>query len=159
MNLLLFLLYVLTLFVYFLPRGALRTPSHATPLHTGEGSGSCRSMRLTATGGGYPVKGIIRLATLENLMFVFNLVSYFYLLFILLAPTPSWKLWFLFVFGLSLPRGEGNFTVYFGVVGLANYLKLFTTMASYGKSVTLPLSVGRGRSCSRRMRRTNAGEG
>ena len=47
---------------------------------------------LTATGGGFPVKGIIRLATLENLMFVFNLVSYFYLLFILLAPTPSWKL-------------------------------------------------------------------
>ena len=71
---------------------------------------------LTATGGGFPVKGIFRSATFKILC-LFYLGFMFLPLVFSLAPTPSWELSFLRDFGLSLPRGEGNFNVYFGVMG------------------------------------------
>ena len=94
------------------------------------------------SGGGYPVKGKFRLATLENFMFVLFWFHVVYLLFISLAPTPSFR-------GVEnlvslrlrsevacgyLHRGEGNFNGCFGVVGFAKLHVTFHPVASCGKS-------------------------
>ena len=101
---------------------------------------------LTATGGGFPVKGIFRSAT-------FKILCLFYLGFIFLplvfslAPTPSWELSFLRDVGLSLPRGEGNVNVYWDVARVPINRNF------------RPRQAGEGSGSCRRMRLTATGKG